>query len=75
MKPRFYAYAPDYGDDSVDAQIFWATQALREYERSADGGNVSVLVRDHARERVPAVRAKLDRLEGRPLRVIDGGAR
>ena len=67
-------HTPDYGDQSPQAEIFWATQAIQEYEKLANGGGVTKGIRDHARERLPIVRAKLDRLEGRPLRVIDGGA-
>ena len=66
-------HAPDYGDDSLPAQIFWATQAIQEYEKLANGGGVTKGIRDHARERLPVMRAKLDRLEGRPFRVVDGG--
>lgn len=67
--------APDYADRSDPARLFWLQQTLTVYEKQANGEQCAAMIRDHARERLPAIRAEIERLEGPPLRVIDGGAR
>ena len=74
-KPRTPRRAPLYGDTSDTARLYWLHKALTEYEIQANGNHAASQIMEHAKERIPAIRAEIERLEGPPLRVIDGGAR
>ena len=65
-------YTPDYGDESDDARLFWLRRELIEREREAKGHGVASVIQEYAQERLPRVREEIARLEGPPLRVIDG---
>lgn len=66
--------APDYGDRSPQARLFWLKQTRTVYEAEETGAHVSRAVCEHARERLPGVRAEIERIEAelRPaLRVVE----
>ena len=74
-KPRTPRRAPLYGDDSPSARLYWLHKALAVYEHQAEGHHAASNIMEDANARIPAIRAEIERLEGPPLRVVEGGAR
>ena len=54
--------APNYGDESIGARIFWAEKALAAYAADAAGAHCSPSVQAHAKTRLPAAQEMLTRL-------------
>ena len=69
-------FAPDYADRSPEAVLQWLEKTRVVYQAQAKGGHCAACIADHARERLPAIEAEIERIQralAPPLRVIDGG--
>ena len=70
-------FAPDYADRSPEAVLQWLEKTRIVYQAQAKGGHSAACIADHARERLPAIEAEIERVRrtlAPDLRVIDGGA-